>query len=617
MKHFKFLAFFLLTTAAYAQSAGKFELLADYHDLGGLVATTVAPGPQPGTERFYASYLYDEDTLDVIAIDPETGVAQVFHNPAPGEFGARNIAIGPDGNVYLGTLAHAHFLKVDRKLGKLIDLGRPSATEEYIWDVAFGSDKKLYGATYPGCKLVSYDPVTGHLKDLGRLDPTEQYGRWIAGDSDGFIYVGIGTSKANVAAYEIKTGKHSEILPPDAQAVGIAKVYRGQDGKIYAAVGKRLFQLDKWTAKELPQGQTAPAAVHNILRDGRTVALSESASTIVVTNPKTNTKVEHKISYDGNNMRLFRVGFGPDGTLYGSAMLPIHFVKIDLNRHQVDRLGELGGGEVYSFLNYDKRLLMGTYSGLSPLMSYDPSLPLHPAAGSGNPRFVGFQGSDSGWRPQAMIRGSNGIVYVGAVAGYGQLEGPLVEWDTKSDSVRLNGDIVHDQSIISLTAWHNFIIGGTTVNGGGGSHPTQNEAKLFVWNTTNRKLEFDTVPVSGAKNITDLIAAPNDKIYGIADDTMFVFDAKSRQITKTQKLPFSATIYNSIALGKEKIYNCIGIGKDGNLWGLAADGIFTIDLKTDMPALVARSPKKITGGFDIRDGAIYFLSASEVYRYTM
>ena len=617
MKHLKYLAVILFTSVACAQSSGKFELLTNYRDIGGVVATTVAPGPQPGSVRFYVSYLYDENTLDVISIDPETGAAQVFHNPAPGEFGARNIAIGPDGNVYLGTLAHAHFLKVDREQGKLIDLGRPSDTEEYIWDVVFGSDKKLYGATYPGCKLVRYDPATGHLEDLGRLDPNEQYGRWIAGDSDGFIYVGIGTSKANIAAYEIKTGKHREILPPDAQTVGIAKVYRGQDANIYAVVGKRLFRLNQWTATELPQGQTVPAVAHNILRDGRTVALSDGSKMIVVTDPRTNTKVEHKVSYDGNDMRMFRVGFGPDGGLYGSAMLPIHFVRIDPNRHQVNRLAELGGGEVYSFLNHQNRLLIGTYSGLSPLMSYDPGLPLHPAADSDNPRLIDFQGSDSAWRPQAMINGPDGKVYIGAVAGYGQLEGPLVEWDTQSDSVRLNSGIVHDQSIVSLTAWRNFIIGGTTVNGGGGSHPTQKEAKLFVWNATDRKLEFEVAPVSGAKNITDLIAASNDKIFGVADDTMFVFDAKSRQISKTQKLAFFAAMSNSIALGKGAIYNCIGIGKDGNLWGLTEDGIFTIDLKTDTAAFVARSPEKITGGFDIRDGAIYFLSGSEVYRYTM
>jgi hypothetical protein len=617
VKSYKYLVLALFIATAHAQSVGKFELLANYRDLGGVVATTVAPGPRPDTERFYVSYLYDENTLDVVAIDPDTGAAQVFHNTAPGEFGARNIAIGPDGNVYLGTLAHAHFLKVNREQGKLIDLGRPSESEEYIWDVTFGSDKKLYGATYPGCKLVSYDPATGHLEDLGSLDPSEQYGRWIAADNDGFIYVGIGTSKANVAVYEIKTAKHREILPADARAVGIAKVYRGQDGKVYAAVGKRVFELNKWTAVELLEGKMPPPLTHNVLRDGRTVTLSTGSETIVVTNPRTNAKVEHKVLYEGNDLRLFRLGFGPDGTLYGSAMLPIHFVKIDPNRHEITRVAELGGGEVYSFLNYDNRLLIGTYSGLSPLMSYDPGLPLHPAVGTGNPLFIDFKGSDSAWRPQAMIHGPDAKVYIGAVAGYGQLEGPLMEWDPNGNSVQQISGIVRDQSIVSLTAWRSFIIGGTTINGGGGSHPTQKEAKLFVWNTTSRKLEFDIVPVAEAKNITDIIAAPNGKIYGIADDTMFVFDPHSRQITKTQKLSFSVAISNSIALGKGALYNCIGLGKDGNLWGLAEDGIFMIDLKTDTPSLVTHSPKRITGGFDIKDGAIYFVSDSEAYRYTM
>ena len=617
MKCFRWIAILLLSVAAYAQPSGKFEMLGEYRDVGGLVGSMVAPGPEAGSERFYASYLYDENTLDVVSIDPATGAAQVFHNPAPGEFGARNMAMGPDGNVYLGTLPHAHFLKVDRKLGKMIDLGRPSPAEEYIWDVAFGPDQKLYGVTYPGCKLVRYDPGTGRLEDLGRMDPVEQYGRWIAADNDGWMYVGVGTTKANVAAYEIKTGEHREILPVDAQVVGTAKVYREQDGKVYATVGKRLFQLDHWIAKELPPGQPAPAEAYNVLRDGRIVSLSEGSKTIIVTNPTTHIKVEHPIPYDGNDLRLFRVAFGPDGTLYGSAMLPIHFVKIDPNQHKIDRVAELGGGEVYSFLRDEDHLLIGAYSGLAPLMSYDPRLPVHPALGSGNPRLVQSAGLDSAWRPQAMIRGTNGNIYIGAVAGYGQLESPLVEWDTKSDTLHQYGGVVQDESIISLAAWRDFIIGAATINGGGGSHATQKEAHLFLWNATTHKVEFDIAPVAGAASITDLFAAPNEKIYGIADGTMFVFDPKSRKITKTQKLPFAATVYNSIATGKGEIYNSIGIGKDGNLWGLGENGIFTINIETDTASFVATSPEPITGGFDIRDGAIYFVSASKIYRYVM
>src|SRR6185437_6189103 len=111
---------------AQTPQSGSFQLLGRYRGWGGLVASAVAPGREPGSERLYASFLYNDSTIDVIAVDPGTGAAQVFHSPIAGDFGARNMAVGPDGNVFLGTLPHAHFLKLDRHLGKLIDLGQPS-----------------------------------------------------------------------------------------------------------------------------------------------------------------------------------------------------------------------------------------------------------------------------------------------------------------------------------------------------------------------------------------------------------------------------------------------------------------------------------------------------------
>ena len=601
MKYFVALVF---AAMACAQQPGRFELLANYRGLGGLVGTAVGPGKTAGSELYYASYLYDENTIGVISIDPATGATEVFANPAPWEFGARNLVAGPDGNMYLGTLARAHFLKLDRKLGKLIDLGRPSPTEEYIWDIAFGSDQKLYGVTYPNCKLVRYDPASGTLEDLGRLDATEQYARWIVSSDDGFVYIGIGTSRANIAAYNVKTGEHREILPADAQITAIAKVTRGRDGKLYGTVGERAFRLEGWAATPLAAGQKPVKPAPDRLRDGRTLSLNDRVLTI--TDEKTHTKVERKVSYDGEALPLFRITFGPDGGLYGSTILPIHFVKVDLDGHRVADIGDLGGGEFYSMLNHNGRLLMAAYSGMSPLMSYQPGVPFHPAEKDGNPQLVKYQGSDSGWRPQAMIAGADGLIYLGATAGYGKVEGPLTVWDSKRGTVRLYDGIVHDQSVISLAAWKDFVVGGTSPYGGGGSHPTQTEARLFVWNPKTAKVEFETVPVAGARHITDLITAPNGLVYGIAGSTLFAFDPQSKQVVNRQKLPFSGMPYNSVALGP-----------DGRIWGLAGEGIFAIDTKTNTASLVARSPEHITAGFDLRDGAIYFVSGSTVYRYMM
>jgi len=609
MTTLKYVVLFLFTAAAYAQPSGTFELVGDYHGIGGQLAAVVGPGPTPGSERFYASYIYDMSTLDILSIDPDTGTTEVFPNPAQGEYGAWGMTVGPDGNVYLGTLPHAHFLKLDRKLGTLVDLGRPSSTEQFIWDVAFGSDNRLYGVTYPNCKLVRYDPATGRLEDLGRLDPTESYARSIVSSKDGFIYAGIGSSKVNIAAYEIGTGQRREILPPDVQGVGFARVYRSADGSVYGAVGKREFHLTLWNATKLESRHTVPGAARNALRDARTLSLSDNNGilALTVTNPATHTKVEHEIAYQGHKLPLFRIGLGPDSVLYGSSMLPSAFIKSGIDRHRLQEIGSVGAGEVYSFLSHGQRLLMGSYSGLSILMSYQPNVPFHPAVESGNPVLVPLENGNPSWRPMAMIAGPDGNVYVGVVAGYGQLESPLIAWNVETGSIQQNYGIVHDQSVVSLVTWHDFIIGGTTISGGGGSHPTQKDAKLFIWNPKTCQKEFEIVPVSGAANITDLVTAPNDLVYGVAaGNTLFEFDPATRTITNRKKLPFSNLIYNSVS-----------VDGAGRIWGLAQNGIFMIDTTTFNALLVASSPVPITGGFALKNGKVYFISGSAVYSYTM
>src|SRR6185312_6196245 len=98
------------------------------------------------------------------------------------------------------------------------------------------------------------------MADLGRLDPTEEYAETIVGSSNGFLYIGIGSAKANIAAYDIRTGQRREILPSDAQTVGRATAFRGRDGKLYGSIDKRIFLLDGWTAKELKPGTIVPPA---------------------------------------------------------------------------------------------------------------------------------------------------------------------------------------------------------------------------------------------------------------------------------------------------------------------------------------------------------------------
>jgi hypothetical protein len=598
MKALLWIALFCLPCAAQ-----EFQRVGVYRGLGGLVASAVGPGPKAGTQRLYISYLYVENTIDVVAVDPETGEHQVFPNPAPTESGARCMTVGPDGNIYLGTLPRAHLLKLDPKAGKLVDLGRPSATEQYIWDVGFGADGKLYGATYPQSKLVRYDPASGKLEDLGRMDPVEQYAHYVAGSEDGFMYVGIGTSKANIAAYEIATGVHREIMSAQFQTVGQASVYRGRDRQVYGKLGDAYFRLKGWTATPIKAEEAPPQERATVLNDGRTVSASDHKITIA--DPKTRQIAERKFDYAGNLLNIFRIGFGPDRKLYGSSVLPIHLLRLDEEKGTLPELGGLGGGEIYSFLSHKNRLLAAAYAGHAPLMSFDPAKPFEKGAAENNPTLVRFENSDSGWRPQAFIEGPDGKVYLGAVSGYGKLGGPLVAWDVAAGTIVQYPHVVKDQSVVTLAEWKKLLVGGTTVGGGGGSHPTQNEACLFLWDPVKREKIFETVPVKDARGINDLITAPNGLVYGIAGRTMFVFDPASREVKHRGELPFSGGVYNAIT-----------VGPDSKLWGLASTGIFRIDPETNEVAMIARPPKTITAGFAMSGRTIYFVCGPEVWRWT-
>ena len=592
-----------LAAAAVAGQPGTFEVLGVNRGLGSLVASTVGPGATEGSQRFYLSYLYLNKTIDVVAVDPATGDFQVFKNPAPSEYGARTMVAGPDGKIYLGTLPAAHILCLDPKAGTLADLGRPSSTEQYIWDLGFGADGKLYGATYPQSKLVRYDPASGVLEDLGRMDPTEQYAHYVAGSNDGFVYTGIGTSKANIAAYEIATGQHREILPTAYQVVGQAFVYRGQDGKTYGSLGSWYFRLDGWTATPISASQAAPQEVRNRLSDGRLVTVSDTS--VMVTDPQTGAVARRTFNYRGNQLSIFRVGFGPDGALYASTVLPIHLLRWDPFAASFLQLGDLGGGEIYSFLTRGDQLLLGAYSGLAPLMSYSPAQPFQPGTtGLINPYLMNYVGADSSWRPQAMINGPDGAVYLGAVSGYGLLGGPLTMWDIDWGRVSTYTNLVQDESVVSLAVFDRMIVGGTTISGGGGSHPTQTSAKLFLYDVDSRSKKFETVPVAGAGTIDDLIVAPNRLVYGIAGSKLFVFDPVARQVVDTRSLPFSGTAYNSVT-----------IAADGHIWGLATAGVFMIDPSTNVATLVAKSPASVTAGFAVDETGIYYASDATLYRY--
>lgn len=584
-----------------AQPAG-FKLHGSFTGIGGGLNTAVGPGPDGKTDWVYGSHVYS-DRFDIVAVEPTTGQTEVFTCPE-GESGAWALILAPDNQVYAGSLPTAKVWRVDWKTHALVDMGQPSPTEQYIWQYTIGTDKKLYGCTYPNAKLVRFDPATGQGEDLGRMNETEQYARTVAADDKGFVYVGVGMSQQDLVAYEIATGKHQSILPADLVKQGCVSVYRGQDGEVYANPG-RWLRMDGFSPPiEAAAAEVSPAPPVK-LSDGRLV--SYQGRSVTLTDPASGKAETHDTTYRGKSQNVFRLGLGPDGRLYGSSAMPIHFFWADADGDKWDEIAVAGGGEFYSFLTWKDKLIGAAYSADSRVIIYDPKLPWKPdTKPEGNPWQIHWEGENSGWRPMAMINGPQDLVCIGAVSGYGELGGPLCILDPATGKVDQYMHLVQDQSVVALAALPDgLIVGGTTVGGGGGSHPTQTEAKLFLYDPQKREKLFEVVPVPGKGSIDALGVGTNGLVYGFAGDTMFAFDAKERKVTAMAPGVGGA------------IYNTLVPGPDGKLYGLRNAGIFVIDEQAGKPVMVAEYPNGISAGIAIRGREIFFASGPQIVSYML
>ena len=590
-----------------------FQLIGKSTAIGLQTDYTVAPGPTSGSQRFYTAFFNESPggTFSVLSIDPSSGDAIVMHSPLAGEYGAWGMTVGPDGNVYLGTTPSGHFMRVNTAQGTITDLGRPSATETYIYAVTFGSDGRLYGTTYPNSKLVRYDPASGRLSDLGRLDTKQKYARTVTATADGHIYAGIGTDAANVAVYTISTGAVQKLLPSSAQLKTYPILHLGIDGNAYARVNSQNFKMGPTSATQITASQMSPAAPHNQLSNGNLVTLATSLGSdgayvlkMTVKNPKQGTSTIKQLVYAGDPINVWRLGLGPSNTVYGSTILPANLFTINSSQNGLDQVGNVGTGEVYSFLNRGNYLVMAAYYGLGSVMSYVPGAAMSNSSGSQNPLAQEYTGSDPSWRPESIDQGADGHIYIGAQAGVGYLNGPLVEWNPATGKSQIDTQATN-QLISSLVPWQNQIIAGTATLYGGS--PTI--GKLFGWDTVSHSVAWTVTPIAGASTISDLVSAGNGLIYGFADNTLFEFNPATRKVTRSVVLNFP--------VGGGDLYNSAGIDSAGRLWGLSPSGIFVADTKTLYAILLAPSPVPVNRGWAMADGKIYFASGPSVYSYTI
>src|SRR5438552_1762822 len=317
---FNFLCLVSVLGAAQPEP-GRFESLGIPVRKGGLMGCIVGPNGQGG-EALYFNFNQISGLLFLVQVDPDTGEARQFN--APQGPGAWALLAGPDEQIYLGTRDGALIVRFDPKQPDkgLEVVGKPSNTEEYLWQFDTGKDGKLYACTYPNAKLVSFDPKTGTMEDLGRMHPTEMYARSLAVGPNGKVYVGIGTEKGDLVAFDPATGQHRSIQPEGlkgAKGWSTVGVSRRADGNVYAEFGTNLMRLDDETATIVERAPERPSLQ---LRDGREV-VAFGRGTFSLKDPRTGQAVERTFKYESAGDYIFMVGVGPSNCVYGSTAIPL------------------------------------------------------------------------------------------------------------------------------------------------------------------------------------------------------------------------------------------------------------------------------------------------------
>jgi outer membrane protein assembly factor BamB len=598
------LACVAVATAAQPES-GRFESLGIPVRVGGLMGCVVGPNGRGG-EALYFNFNQAGAPLFLVQVDPDTGEARQFN--APQGPGAWALIAGPDERIYLGTWDGALVLRFDPRVPEkgIEVVGKPSASEDYLWQYALGKDGRLYACTYPEAKLVSFDPATGKMEDLGRMHPTEMYARSVAVGPNGKVYVGIGTEKGDLVVYDPATRTHHSILPeglrgnPAWNTVGVT---RRSDGMVYATYGTNLLRIDDETVTGVSGGPDLPPLK---LRDGRVVTAFDRGS-FSLRDPRTDRVVERTFKYAGAGDMIFVVGMGPRDAIYGSTAMPMEIFRFDPRARKSEHLGGMPGGEVYSMLPEDGKLYLCYYGG-AVMNLYDPAKPFWKYGPGADCNPVTFGGvGDGHLRPRAMIRGPGGLIYIGSEPPYGQLGGALGVWDPKlNKTVENYRNLVTNQSIVSLAyePKSGLIFGGSGNWGGGGTRPAEKEAKFFAFDPKQKRKVFEAALVSGAGSYPATLAA-DGKVFTSVGDRLFVFDPHAMQVVRTNNLPGPQT---QIALGQHR---------SGLLVGLTSRAVYAFDPSKGEVVHTASAPALIQCGFALNDEAVYFGSGPTLWRYQL
>jgi len=329
----------------------------------------------------------------ILVTDIDSGeTRQVFYPKGAGNSPVYASMLSRNGRFY--TAAGGVLLEFDPERSEWLYHGVPQPGAQCFVGEAMSDapDGLIYGGTCNNCHLISYNPSTRETVDHGRLDPQEQYFSYLAFDSAGWAYAGIGTARWNIVAFNPKTGEKRTIIAEADRKVGTARVVTGTDGRVYGSAGSLLYRLFEGQAERITPDQAAKAAPSGTIGwnartgtfpDGRQLtAYDLPGRRLEILDPKSGERRTLTFDYQPGGVGVTSLAAGPDAAVYASTSHPMHLSRIGLGDQTLRDLGpipKVGGGNFCSMATQGNLLIGAQYSA-GALWAYDVTRPWQPGA---------------------------------------------------------------------------------------------------------------------------------------------------------------------------------------------------------------------------------------------
>ena len=564
---------------------------------------------------------------ELLMVDALTGRSEEFAMPFPVQNTAPHASLLSSRNRFYthfnGCLVEFH---VARREFTFVGKTEPAMAMSFTED----DEGVIWCATYPRCGLIGFNPATAKLTDYGSVhgEKWSQYPAHVAADDTGWIYVGIGTTRSQIVAFNPRTRKAKTMIREGRRDKGYPYLYRNVNGKVYGRPGDE--SQSQWLT--LYRGQVTRIGEHARMRKKKIVSGSQNLfykrfpdgqrlescdfieRKLVVQDPGSRRKKVVTFEYGGQGAPLTTVAVAPNQTVCGGTMFPMRFFCYDPATSEW--LNWESFGQSNTVLTQSNRLYVGGYSG-GFLLAWNPVKKwnfTHRDKVESNPRFL-TDCKPTIDRPHDLIAIDNGqTVVMAGTPGYGYTGGGLLFWNRETHRRILldHRDILPGHSTMSLVELADGrILGGTTTRPGTGGQKKVSQSELYLLAKGSWDVVWHEAIFPQAQEYSDLCLGPNGCVWGIVDHRrFFVFDPVQRKVVHQAD---AGTRFGSTVMQQGP--RVFVRASENEIYMLFMKGVVRVDPVTFELRMVAESPVPIRVGGDFLQGQIFFGSGSRLYSY--